>query len=207
MTTIRSILLVSAALLYAQGSMAAIKCWTNHEGHRECGNYVPPEFSQKETRTLNERGMTTEVRRRAMTREEQQQIADKQRVEALAKKERDEQAIKDQVLLSTFLKPEEIIAARDRKISVLDGYLELSKITLGKLNKKLDVEQKKAAKYKEREKPVPDAAVEQIKFLNQQILDKKAFMAQKEAEKKEISEKYDADHKHFIELKQQRRRR
>ena len=48
----------------------AFKCWTNNEGVRECGNVVPPEYAQQKTRTINERGITTEVKERAKTKEE-----------------------------------------------------------------------------------------------------------------------------------------
>lgn len=70
MRKLSSILFASTVLLYAQSGLAAIKCWTNNEGYRECGNSVPPEYAQKETRTLNQRGVTTEVRQRAKSREE-----------------------------------------------------------------------------------------------------------------------------------------
>lgn len=129
-----SILMTSAVLLYAQSGVAAIKCWTNNEGYRECGNIVPPEYAQKETRTLNKRGLTTEIKQRAKSREEilqeRQERSEREQAETEAKQKREVQAASDRVLLSTFLTPEDIIAARDRKIAVFDGYLELSQITM-----------------------------------------------------------------------------
>jgi len=209
MKIISSILLASATLLYAQSSVATIKCWTNNEGYRECGDYVPPEFAQQETRTLNKRGVTTEVKVRAKTREEllreQQIVSDKQRIEAAEKTARDKQAAKDRVLLSTFLKPEEIIAARDRKISVFDGYLELSQITLGNLMEKLDYEQRKVANLERRGQKIPAAAITEINSLRKQIDDKEAFIRQKELEKAELRKRYDVDHQRFIELMKQKR--
>lgn len=207
--TIRSILFVSATLLYAHSSVAAIKCWTNHEGYRECGDYIPPEFAQQESRTLNERGVTTGIRKRAKTREEllreQQMVTDKQRIEAAEKKKRDAQAAKDRVLLSTFLKPEEIIAARDRKISVFDGYLELSQITLGNLMEKLEYEQRKVANLERRGQKIPAVAITEINSLRKQIEDKETFMRQKDLEKVELRKRYDADHQRFIELMKRKR--
>ena len=35
---------------------AAIKCWTNHEGIRECGTAVPPEFVQQGHQELSKQG-------------------------------------------------------------------------------------------------------------------------------------------------------
>ena len=56
-----------AATLPAQ---AAIKCWTNKEGVRECGEKVPPEYSQSGFETRNTQGMVTEETERARTAEE-----------------------------------------------------------------------------------------------------------------------------------------
>ena len=210
MKIIRSILLFGATLLYLQsGAAATIKCWTNNEGYRECGNTVPPEYAQKETRTLNKRGLTTEVKPRAKTREEllreQQIVSEQQKIEAEEKRKKEEQAKKDRVLLSTFLKPEEILAARDRKIAVFDGYLELSQIALSNLKEKLDYEQRKVADLERQGQKIPDAAVKEIDSLRKQITDKEMFIRQKELEKEQLRQKYDDDYERFIELKAKRR--
>ncbi|MCW8826149.1 MAG: hypothetical protein OQK78_06960 [Gammaproteobacteria bacterium] len=209
MRIFRAILLFSATLFYLQSGVAAIKCWTNNEGYRECGNAVPPEYAQKETRTLNDRGVTTAIKQRAKTREEllreQQMLTAKESKAQEEKRKRDEQDAKDRVLLSTFLKPEEILAARDRKIAVFDGYLELSQITLNNLNEKLNYEQSKVADLERQGQKVPEAAVTEINSLRKQIKDKEHFIAQKELEKQQLREKYDADHKRFIELMERQR--
>lgn len=204
-----SILITSAVLLYAQSGVAAIKCWTNNEGYRECGNIVPPEYAQKETRTLNKRGLTTEVKQRAKSREEvlqeRQERSEREKAETEAKQKREVQAASDRVLLSTFLTPEDIIAARDRKIAVFDGYLELSQITMKNLREKLEYEQSKVADSERLGKKISKAAIAEIKSLRKQIAAKEAFISQKELEKAQLTEKYDADHKRFTELMKKRR--
>ena len=37
---------------------AAIKCWTNKDGVRECGNVVPPEYSQESHTTISLRNLS-----------------------------------------------------------------------------------------------------------------------------------------------------
>jgi hypothetical protein len=203
------ILLAGSTLLYAQSGLAAIKCWTNSEGYRECGNAVPPEYAQQETRTLNKRGVTTDVKQRAKTREEllleQQMLTDKEQVELEQKRKDEEQAAKDRVLLSTFLKPEEIITARDRKIAVFDGYLELTQVALTNIREKLEEEQRKVAGLERQGQKIPDASVEEIKMLQKQIIDKEAFIRQKEQEKEQLRIKYDADYQRFMELMERKR--
>jgi hypothetical protein len=199
------ILLAGSTLLYAQSGLAAIKCWTNSEGYRECGNAVPPEYAQQETRTLNKRGLTTDIQSRAKSREEileEKRIAEELMLkENEEKRNREEQAIRDGVLLATFLSPEEIVSARDRKIAVFDGYLELSLISIGNLTERLEEEQRKVAGLERSGQTVPDTTLEQIRSLRNQISVKEAFIRQKEGEKAQLRKKYDDDYKRFIELK------
>lgn len=209
MKIVSSILLASAALLYVNSSVAAIKCWTNHEGYRECGNYIPPEFAQQESRTLNERGVTTEIRKRAKTREEAQEerriAQEKRRKEEKERKTKEERATHDRVLLSTFLSGEDIHAARDRKLSSFDGYLEITQITIANLKKKLEDEQRKVANSERSGQPVSAASMKQIRAFRNQISIKEAFARQKQAEKDKLRKKYDDDYKRFMELKAMRR--
>ena len=170
---------------------------------------VPPEYAQKETRTLNNRGLTTEVRGRAKTREEilaERRRADEQRIkESESKKRLEEQASRDRVLLSTFLKGEEITAARDRKVAVFEGYLELSLVSIAKLKEKLEEEQGKIADLERSGQSVPETSMAQIRATRNQISVKEAFIHQKEAEKSKLIKKYDDDYKRFMELKARRR--
>ena len=36
---------------------ARFKCWTNHEGVRECGEKVPPEFAQQGHQEMSKQGV------------------------------------------------------------------------------------------------------------------------------------------------------
>ena len=40
----------------ALSDAARIKCWTNNEGVRECGNAVPPEYAQKGHKEVSKSG-------------------------------------------------------------------------------------------------------------------------------------------------------
>ena len=63
--------LTLVTIFISQPVMAGkIKCWRNNEGTRECGAYVPPEFSQKRTETRDKSGRVGEVENRAKTKEE-----------------------------------------------------------------------------------------------------------------------------------------
>ncbi len=188
----------------------AIKCWTNNEGVRECGNTIPPEYSQKSSKTLNERGITVETRKRALTKEElaekQQREEEEKRRIAEEKAARKKQNAADRVLLYTFLTEEEIIAARDRKLTVIDGNIEVTNITIGKLKGDLKEQRKKAANSERKGKPVSEGTLTGIASLERQIKSKKEFIEAKKAEKKAIIEQYAKDLERFRELKEQGRK-
>ncbi len=65
----RLALLFFAAGCLASVPAAAIKCWTNKDGIKECGNVVPPEYSQQETTQINKTGIVTGKTERAKTPE------------------------------------------------------------------------------------------------------------------------------------------
>ena len=209
MKKILSISLAVVTLFYLQGAVAGFKCWTNSDGYRECGNTIPPEYAQGETRTMDERGMTTDVRKRAKTREEIQEerlIAEEKKARAEEERKRkEEQDRKDRVLLATFLKAEEILTARDRMLAVYEGYIELSMISIGKLNRKLESEQGRAANFERNGKSVPDSLMEKINTIRGQIADKESYIRKNESEMALLNKKYGADYERFIELKGGRR--
>ena len=57
-------------IVLSSGAEATIKCWTNSEGVRECGNSIPPEYSQQGHTELNSQGVVIEENERAKTAEE-----------------------------------------------------------------------------------------------------------------------------------------
>jgi len=205
-------LAILSTLAMPLSSVAAIKCWTNNEGVRECGNMVPPEYAQQESETINEQGITTDIKERAPTKEElevrrQQQEAEAKRLEeqkrqqALEEKRRKEQEAYDRVLLSTFLNEKELLNSRDRKLSAIDATIEITRISIDKLEENLGSEKTRAANFERQGKPIPERSQEDIDSLQKQIDDKRNYIASKEREKQELIDKYAADLKRFRELK------
>jgi hypothetical protein len=194
-------------LLSPLASPAAIKCWTNKDGVRECGNTIPPEYAQQGSETINERGITVETHKRALTKEEaakkEKQEAEEKRRAAEEEEKRKKQVNADRVLLSTFLSAEEIIGARDRKLTLIDGNIEITNVTIKKLNDDLQIQRKKAANYERKGKTVPARTLKEIASLERQIKNKDEFIQAKELEKQTIREKYARDLKRFREIKSQ----
>jgi DNA repair exonuclease SbcCD ATPase subunit len=201
-------LLTCVALVLAFGvpsTQAAIKCWTNHQGVRECGNAVPPEYAQQETRTINQRGMTLEVQERALSAQEQAAEEERRRQEEAAASEeqrrREEQVRNDRVLLATFASEQDIIRARDRQLSALEGMVEYTQLSIGKLETRLGDFQKRAEKLQGAGKAVPKNLQDDIESLQKQLESKQGYVVSKQEEITTLRVKYDQDLQRFRELK------
>jgi hypothetical protein len=198
-------LLFCSTLTVPLSSHAGIKCWTNKEGIRECGNMIPPEYAQQESRTLNERGMTIDVKQRAKTQEELEaerlRHAEEKRRQAEEEQRRKEQQTYDRVLLSTFLSEEDIVRSRDRKVSAIDATIEVTHITIDKLQEKLGKEKGRAANLERQGKPIQKGLQRDMESLQKQINNKQSYIASKEREKQQLIDKYASDLERFRELK------
>jgi hypothetical protein len=193
-----------AALLAASlaaPAAAEIKCWTNKDGVRECGDVVPPEYSQQGYVRKNERGITVEQKERAKSMEE---LAEERRLAALEAERKREQArqdAKDRVLLNTFASVDDIELARDGQIANIDGQIKVTENQIEKLNVNLAGLIADAAEDERRGK-APDAEVtSRIESLRQQIADNEAFIQDRRREQEALRVQYDRDIARFRELK------
>ncbi len=203
-------LLVALGLALPGSAFAAIKCWTNKEGVRECGNIVPPEYAQKETRTVNERGITIEVKERAKTPEELEQERAARETEerrlAEEQKRQQDQASYDRMLLSTFTVEQDLLDSRDRATGAVDASIEVTLAVIASLNRKLDDYKKRAAALERGGSPLPAELKEDMAALEKQIQDKEEYIDSKKQEKELLLEKYAADLQRYRQLKSVRPR-
>ena len=180
---------------------AGIKCWTNHEGIRECGNRVPPEYAQQGHQELSKQGTVIEEQERAKTTEE---IAEEQRqaeLEAEKLKQEEERHRQDKILLDTFSNVEDIELARDGKIAAIESTIHLTNKRIEKIQEDLD-KRIKAAAAEERSGNTPnEALLKDIESLRRQIKNNEAFIAKKRTEQEEVKSDYDIDIERFKNLK------
>lgn len=181
-----------------------IKCWTNSDGIRECGNIVPPEYAQKGHEELNSQGIKVKSVERALTKDE---IAARQRKAAEEKAKQD--AIKakqrqDMVLLNTFANEDEIVMARNGKITALRTEIRLTYKSLNKAKERLIASRKQAADYERAGKPAPKRIAKEIASHQKQIENYEQFIASKKNELNKINQKFNADLKRYRELRKPR---
>lgn len=203
--TVTTLALIAAGLLLAQPTTAAIKCWTNKDGVRECGNVVPPEYAQGRSTTVNTRGITTDVTERAKTKAElaaeQAREEEAKRLQREEDERRQKQETYDRVLLSTFTTEQEIIDSRDRKLTSIAATVEITNSSIGKLQETMAEHRRRAANLERAGKPIPDELKQDIANLQQQVDSKQAYIAGREQEMDEIKVQYGKDVLRFRELR------
>jgi hypothetical protein len=118
--------------------------WTDDRGVVHYGDQIPPEFAREERVVLNSYGVPLETQYPVRTAE---QVAAEQRA---AEARAAEQAAlqRDQILLSTYLSVEEILALRDRRVELLGGQIQVTENYLATLRTKLQSLQAEAAAFK-----------------------------------------------------------
>ncbi|MGR8920381.1 MAG: hypothetical protein ACU85V_12230 [Gammaproteobacteria bacterium] len=191
-------------LMAAAPAGAAIKCWTNSEGVRECGNAVPPEYAQQGHEKISKHGLKRGEQEAAKSLEEltaEREAAKAAKAAAIEAKER---AKLDRVLLDTFASEDDMVLTRDGQIAHLDSQIRLTRSHIDKLQANLDKMVDRAAELERRgEKPSAEM-VANIRSVRSQIEENETFIATKKAEQAEIEARFDADIARFRELKAQR---
>ena len=186
-------------------AQAKILCWKNHEGVRECGNAVPPEFAQKSIERKSSMGLTVEKTERAKTQEELDN--ERTKTERMRQKKREadrlaaEQARKDRVLLQTFTTEEDLRLATDGKIAVIDSRVKHSKQLTAKFEKTRDEMQGEAAQFERRGKKVPPELTKKIDDIQSQIDNNLAQIAKRNQERLHVQQQYETDLARYRELK------
>lgn len=191
------ILVVSSFLLSQPVFAGKFKCWTNNEGVKECGSYVPPEYSQKRIETRGESGRVTEVKERAKTQAELDEIARLAKLKEIEDAKIAEQKKKDEILLKTFTRERDINMLRDSKVNVIEGIITVTNSNNKALKKKLAKLHKKAANLERRGNKLPARLVEDIKTIENRITKNNKSIEMKREEQKEIKVKFAKDLKRF----------
>lgn len=197
--------LVVAAAVLASASIslpasAAIKCWTNNEGVRECGEAVPPEFAQQSHEVIKQSGAVEETQR-ARTPEELVEEERKAAEVAQIKQAEQEKARQDSILLATFSTIEDIERVRDEQVAALAATISVTNTRNTKIQDDLDKRIEAAAAEERAGKAPNEALMKDIESLRRQISNNQQFIDTKHQEQDGIREQYAAKIQRFKELK------
>ncbi|WP_126452550.1 hypothetical protein [Sulfuriflexus mobilis] len=186
-------------------ALAKIKCWTNAEGIRECGNAVPPEYAQQGYDEISKQGTRIKHHERARTEAELAEEARLKLIEEEKARLAEEQAAHDRVLLDTFASEDEIVMARDGKITSIKTEILLTNRSMKAAEERLNQLRKQAANLERAGKPVPEKLGKDIQQALVQLEQYEAFVSNKQGEKDNIYQQFEADVKRYRQLRPQRR--
>lgn len=206
MTQIRFLLLTLAlGLSIATNNLQAkIVCWTNSDGIRECGNVVPPEYSQQTREQYNAQGVKVKTFERALTKEELAEAARLKAIEEEKQRLQDEQDLRDKILLSTFSSEDEIIMMRDGKITAIKTEIRLTRGSMVKAGERLRGLRKRAANLERASKKLPGKLLKDIMQAEDQIKDYEQFLTTRSAEREKIHTRFESDMERFRKLRSKR---
>lgn len=187
------IVIVSTLFAISLSSEARIKCWTNSDEIRECGNTIPPEYSQQKTKEMNKYGVTTQKSTQAKT---QKELDEEDRLAAIEKEKQQiiqKQQESDQLLLNTFASSDDIILAREGKLSSLASEISLRKAHIEKIKANLDKIVGAAADMERRGEKPTEKILTDIRNVKSQISENKRYILAKQQEQEMVKIKYDED--------------
>jgi hypothetical protein len=198
-------LLAAAALHVPAAHAARIKCWTNNQGVRECGNVVPPEYAQKGHEELNKQGMTVEKQARAKTREELEEEERQAAAAAASQAEADRlariQEARDRVLLDTFTTEEDLVLAHRGRLAAIDSRIKHTERLLGDLRNELEGFKLEAAQQERSGQAVSPEVSSNIARVEQQISQNHSFIESRHQEKVDLERQFQEDLARYRQLK------
>jgi len=179
--------------------------WKDKTGASHYGDRVPPEYAGNAHAVLNEHGVEIKTVAGELTPEQLAVQRERAKAEAEAAEALRQAAIRDKVLLSTYLSVDEIEALRDRRVELLAGQLRITQKYLDNLRGKLLKLEREAQRYtpysaEPDAQPIDEKLARELsETLNSIILYEKN-LAKSRDETKQVQQKFAADIKRFREL-------
>lgn len=179
-----------------------IICWKDKTGKVVgCGDRVPPEYLQNESKRLDNRGITRETK---VSAEEAARLREEEKKQAALKLEEDrrlaEQQRQDTALLNTYISPKEIDVRRDRELQVVNLQIQQLRLALKSATDALANQQKRHANL-EKKGNVPASVQDDLKRATDEKESVEARIADREKDKARISANYAQQKARYIELK------
>ena len=134
------IFFILCEMILANHVSARMKCWTNSEGIKECGDKIPPEYIQQGYQELSKGGIILEEKERIKAREELEKAKKEAEIIAREKEKERNEKIHNKMLLETFASIEDIETARDQKIEAIESTIKITQKRIIKLQYLLDDE-------------------------------------------------------------------
>jgi len=196
-----SCLILLPALLSGGEALAErIYKWVDENGEIQYGDRVPPQYATTERSIMNDQGQTVKVYEAPKSPEEKAEVQALVKQQAEERKIAEQHAVRDHSLLSTYSSEEDMLMARDSKISSVETLIQLTNSRLDSMQEHLNELTNDAAEFERSGKKLPEGLVNQMKNLKEQIENNEDFLKTKQTEKEQLASKFDEDIKRYREL-------
>lgn len=196
---------LSVALAASPGAApreAFFRC-KDAKGQTYYGDRMPPQCQGLDTEVLNERGTVLRVIDGTQALAAR---AERRTAEEAEKKKRDAAALRDRMLVESYLSVQEIERLRDQRITLLDTQLRIAEqniVSLREREKRLMQQAQRFKPYNDKPNapPLPDHIAEEMVGTVNGIAVTQQNMADKHAEQQQLQAQFADDIKRFKELK------
>lgn len=186
----------------AAGGEAFFRC-TDANGQTHYGDRQPQACVGFDTQVLNERGTVLRV-----IEGEQSRAARVQREaqEALQRKQRDERALRDRMLLDTYLSVEDIERLRNQRLELLDAQVNVTRQNIAAMQERQSRLQAQVTLFrpysdKPEAPPLPDHLAEDMVNTVNSMQNYQKFIATKQVEQEQLNKEFAQDIARFKQLK------
>lgn len=203
MTPIIRTIIIAQALLIAAATPAqagGIKKWVDENGITHYGTVIPPEYVDSAHSDYDDRGIERRRYDRAPTPEEIKKEEARQALRVEQQKLLEEQRKNDELLLNLYRNEDDLVMARNGKITQLDGQIGLEHAQIRRLKDRLSEFQAVAAAAERTGKQLTPQQKANLDSTQRSIENRYANIIAKEDEKSATIERYEADLARFREL-------
>lgn len=173
--------------------------WVDEKGQVQFSDKPPPpqNLQKGSLEQLSKRGIVVKKIDPLLTPEQQAAEAKKKELES----QEAEQRRRDNALMKSYTKPEEVDLLRDRALEVLDGEIKSFTLQRKTADTHLARVNERIASFEQRKKPVPPDLLEEKQRGIEEVQRIDSYLKSKEQEKVAIRTKATEDKKRLIELK------
>lgn len=194
-----SVCLILAALAFSSAVEAKLYKWVDDKGVTHYGEVIPPEYSPKNSASLNDKGRLVKKNDDVDNKERMINAEDeaKKRTDHEAKLE---QRRKDTALLNTFTNEKEIDLARDRNLHQIESVINSVRSLQKTAQENLKHYQQEAEERKRANKKIPASLQADITESENKLAKLQQDLVKAQEKSAAIKTSYDADKLRFREL-------
>lgn len=181
------------AILISLSSSAELYKYVNEDGITVLDSHVPARYVKNGYTILSLDGRVLEVVPRALTDEEIRERDARLAEERRREEEERQQKIADQNLLRLYSRPEDVIRARDTKLSSIDGFIETSESNIERLEEQQRQIESSLADVERAGGQVSQSSIDRIRTIESRIRQIEAEIEDKLEERAELRASFETD--------------